>query len=134
MFSDLRFRMLSLLNGPCSRDFHHGSHPPCPPEGPTSASRCTGGAIVLELSSSVQSTVYYAMRLKASSKSRRSVSVPVLDHFKVDGFLSSSLMMDQKCAALDLPGGRTGDRPGCTLPIGLEMNLQLAEILRKREN
>lgn len=56
------------------------------------------------------------------------------EHFEVDSFLSSSLIMDHERAARDLPDGSTGDRPRLYIPIGLETNVQLAEVLRKREN
>lgn len=73
------------------------------------------------------------MRLKASSESRRMCFDPYLpEHFEVDSFLSSSL--DHECAAVDLPGGSTRDRPRLYIPIGLETDLRLAEILRKRDS
>lgn len=62
------------------------------------------------------------------------ISIPVCQSTEVDSFLSGSLIMDHECAAVDLPDGSTGDRPRLYIPIRLETNLQLAEILRKRED
>jgi len=103
-------------------------HPPYLPKGPTTAA---GGAIVLELKQFRVQT----MRLGGSKLPAERTSYPCVSrHFEVDSFISSSLILDHECAAVDLPDGSTGDRPRLYIPSGLKTNLQLAEFLRKRED
>ena len=127
----------NLLSEACRRECQSFSPrqatlPTCP-RGQQLPQDAQEGPQSLNSSSSVQSTDYEAMMLKASSQSRRMCFDPCLsEHFEVDSFLSSSLIMDHECATVDLPDRSTGDRPRLYIPIGLETNLQLTEILRKR--